>query len=97
VPDKDISTLRKILSLIIDELGSAENLASLEAIESEVEEEWPALADVEGAYVGKVLRHTRGNKQAAARLLRIDRKTLDRMIRRHKLNLSETRTETSVS
>jgi transcriptional regulator of acetoin/glycerol metabolism len=32
-----------------------------------------------------VLEHTRGNKQAAARLLKIDRKTLDRMIKRHNI------------
>jgi ActR/RegA family two-component response regulator len=31
----------------------------------------------------RVLAHTGGNKQAAARLLNVDRKTLDRMIKRH--------------
>ena len=30
-----------------------------------------------------VLENTRGNKQAAARVLAVDRKTLDRMIKRH--------------
>ena len=87
MPDKDISTLNKILSLIIDEIASTKKIASLEAIQDEVKEEWPALADVEGAYVEKVLHHTRGNKQAAARLLNVDRKTLDRMISRHKISL----------
>jgi DNA-binding NtrC family response regulator len=48
-------------------------------------EEWPSLSTIEGHYVEKVLAHTGGNKQAAARLLDIDRKTLDRMIKRHKL------------
>jgi hypothetical protein len=33
-----------------------------------------------------VLEHTRGNKQAAARLLGVDRKTLDRMIKRHNID-----------
>jgi DNA-binding NtrC family response regulator len=33
-----------------------------------------------------VLEHTGGNKQAAARILRIDRKTLDRMIKRHHID-----------
>jgi transcriptional regulator of acetoin/glycerol metabolism len=46
-------------------------------------EEWPALSTVEGRYVARVLAHTRGNKQAAARVLEIDRKTLDRMMKRH--------------
>lgn len=42
------------------------------------------LSVIESRHVAKVLEHTKGNKQAAARLLDIDRKTLDRMIRRHK-------------
>ncbi|MBA3352152.1 MAG: sigma-54-dependent Fis family transcriptional regulator [Blastocatellia bacterium] len=43
---------------------------------------WKSLADVETAYANKVLLHTGGNKQAAARLLNIDRKTLSRIIAR---------------
>jgi DNA-binding NtrC family response regulator len=44
---------------------------------------WPALAEVEGRYVARVLQHTGNNKQAAARILKVDRKTLQRMIDRH--------------
>ena len=51
-------------------------------------EEWGPLSDVEGRYVAKVLAHTRGNKQAAARVLEVDRKTLDRMIKRHNIPLN---------
>jgi DNA-binding NtrC family response regulator len=36
--------------------------------------------------VAQVLEHTRGNKQAAARVLAVDRKTLDRMIKRHHID-----------
>jgi DNA-binding NtrC family response regulator len=54
-----------------------------EAAELEAVEEWVSLSDIEGRYVARVLGHTRGNKQAAARLLEVDRKTLDRMIKRH--------------
>ena len=63
--------------------------ANSEALPGELPatEEWSLLSEVEGRYVAKVLAHTVGNKQAAARLLGIDRKTLDRMIKRH--NLSE--------
>jgi DNA-binding NtrC family response regulator len=46
-------------------------------------EEWPTLATIEARYIARVLAHTAGNKQAAARLLEIDRKTLDRMMKRH--------------
>ena len=49
------------------------------------EEAWVPLAEVEGRYVARVLAHTGGNKQAAARLLGVDRKTLQRMIVRHDL------------
>jgi two-component system, NtrC family, response regulator AtoC len=50
-------------------------------------DEWPKLSEVEGRYVGRVLAHTGGNKQAAARLLGVDRKTLERMIKRHNLTV----------
>ena len=53
-----------------------------------VAENWVPLATVEGEYVARVLEHTGGNKQAAARVLRVDRKTLDRMIKRHKIEIS---------
>ena len=47
--------------------------------------DWPTLNALEGRYVARVLVRTGGNKQAAARLLGIDRKTLARMIKRHNL------------
>lgn len=58
---------------------------NLEAVTPASDEEWPKLSVIEGRYVAKVLAHTRGNKQAAARLMEIDRKTLDRMIKRHQI------------
>jgi DNA-binding NtrC family response regulator len=53
--------------------------------ETQVKQDWPSLAEIEGRYVAQVLEHTGGNKQAAARVLGVDRKTLDRMIKRHKI------------
>jgi two-component system response regulator AtoC len=50
--------------------------------ESTVGQTWKSLAKIEAEYVHKVLLHTGGNKQAAARLLNIDRKTLSRIIAR---------------
>ena len=50
---------------------------------SAVTEDWVSLSEIEGRYVARVLEHTGGNKQAAARILAVDRKTLDRMIKRH--------------
>ncbi len=57
--------------------------------ESEAKDDWVSLSEIEGRYVARVLVHTGGNKQAAARLLGVDRKTLDRMIKRH--NIPQTR------
>lgn len=51
-----------------------------------VNEVWLPLAAIEGRYVARVLAHTGGNKQAAARVLGVDRKTLDRMIKRHAID-----------
>jgi len=48
--------------------------------------DWVTLSEIEGRYVARVLVHTRGNKQAAARVLSVDRKTLDRMIKRHHID-----------
>jgi DNA-binding NtrC family response regulator len=48
-------------------------------------EEYLPLSVIEGRHVAKTLAYTGGNKQAAARLLNVDRKTLDRMIKRHKI------------
>jgi DNA-binding NtrC family response regulator len=59
-----------------------------ESSKQETAEEWVPLSEVEGRYVAKVLSHTRGNKQAAARLLEVDRKTLDRMIKRHNIPMN---------
>jgi DNA-binding NtrC family response regulator len=56
-----------------------------------VREEWVPLSEVEGRYVAQVLEHTRGNKQAAARVLAVDRKTLDRMIKRHHIDSQKAR------
>lgn len=53
--------------------------------------DWVTLSKIEGRYVARVLEHTRGNKQAAARLLDVDRKTLDRMIKRHNIDCQHAR------
>lgn len=89
MPDDEISRLHEILSVILDEIRSAKKTDNPAALDDKRKEKWPFLADIERVYVEQVLRHTRGNKQAAARILNVDRKTLDRMIKRHKRNLSE--------
>ncbi|HSI87871.1 MAG TPA: sigma-54 dependent transcriptional regulator [Pyrinomonadaceae bacterium] len=48
----------------------------------ETDGELPTLAEMQASYVHRVLAHTGGNKQAAARILNIDRKTLSRIITR---------------
>jgi len=63
-----------------DPLNSIENLG----IESspKTNDKWLTLAELEEKYVAQVLAATEGNKQAAARLLNIDRKTLTRILKR---------------
>lgn len=53
---------------------------SEESKQQKPDQEWRSLAEMEEKYVAQVLSHTEGNKQAAARLLNIDRKTLSRII-----------------
>ncbi|HEX8179250.1 MAG TPA: sigma-54 dependent transcriptional regulator [Pyrinomonadaceae bacterium] len=55
------------------------------------DEPLPSLAELERQHVVLVLRRTGGNKQAAARILGIDRTTLQRIIKRY--NLDGTRTQ----
>jgi two-component system response regulator AtoC len=50
-------------------------------------ERWLTLAEVEANYIKRVLDHTKGNKQAAVRLLNVDRKTVERMIQRHDIKI----------
>ncbi|HEV7797697.1 MAG TPA: helix-turn-helix domain-containing protein [Pyrinomonadaceae bacterium] len=89
MPDEDISKLQEILSVILDEIRSVRRASGTDSLDGKIKENWPYLADIERVYVVHVLRHTHGNKQAAARILNVDRKTLDRMIKRHGLSLSE--------
>lgn len=59
-------------------------------------QDWVTLSEIEARYVARVLEHTGGNKLAAARVLAVDRKTLDRMIKRHNIN-SHPRSHAKVS
>ena len=63
--------------------GKAEE--GMQAAASAEQEEWPTLEEVEKRYVARVLEHTGGNKQAAARLLGVDRKTIERMMKRYNI------------
>jgi DNA-binding NtrC family response regulator len=64
----------------------AEAAAAAAAAPGEEEEPLVSLSELEGRHIARALRHTGGNKQAAARLLGIDRTTLQRMIKRHGLD-----------
>ena len=64
-------------------------------LESGKKEDWPQLSEIEGRYVAQVLEHTGGNKQAASRVLGVDRKTLDRMIKRHQIDFQRRRNNNS--
>jgi two-component system response regulator AtoC len=61
--------------------ASEENFAVLQ----KRDDKWLSLDEMEEKYVAQVLSYTGDNKQAAARLLNIDRKTLTRIIKRAEL------------
>ena len=64
-----------------------ENISSETSAQAEhASDDLVTLSIIEGRHVARVLEHTRGNKQAAARILAVDRKTLDRMIKRHNID-----------
>jgi DNA-binding NtrC family response regulator len=70
---------------LISELDEANNNEVKGSSLEDAPKEPLSLSVIEGRHVAKVLAHTGGNKQAAARLLNVDRKTLDRMIKRHRI------------
>jgi DNA-binding NtrC family response regulator len=69
--------------------GAQKSLRVSETSERILPDTWPTLNEMEEKYVDEVLSHTGGNKQAAARILNIDRKTLTRIIFRSKKEPSE--------
>ena len=70
---------------LVSELDEANNNKVKGSSLEDAPKEPLSLSVIEGRHVAKVLAHTGGNKQAAARLLNVDRKTLDRMIKRHRI------------
>ena len=70
----------------------SEAIAETVIVDAPAKEDWVSLSEIEGRYVARVLEHTGGNKQAAARVLEVDRKTLDRMIKRHHIDAPHFRT-----
>jgi DNA-binding NtrC family response regulator len=62
---------------------AADTAVSLDDGEPGKDQRWMTLAEAEAEYVAKVLKHTSNNKQAASRILNIDRKTLSRIANRY--------------
>jgi two-component system response regulator HydG len=71
-----------------DQITQARPAAWPEAVEDAL-----SLAEVEARHILRVLAHTGGNKQAAARVLGIDRTTLQRKLERY--NLDQNRNESA--
>ena len=84
----DLFNLLSAVSIALPQLPDHENIS---AQPEPADDDWVTLSEIEGRYVARVLIHTRGNKQAAARVLAVDRKTLDRMIKRHNIDCHHAR------
>lgn len=69
----------RLCGAVIASIEQSETVMRLmEGSDEPKSDEWPSLATIKERYVAKVLAFTKGNKQATARILGIDRKTLDR-------------------
>ena len=68
-----------------------EEHAPPDASPAQDDERLMSLSELEGKHIARVLARTGGNKQAAARILGIDRTTLQRMFKRHRLDADRAR------
>jgi DNA-binding NtrC family response regulator len=62
--------------------ASADDSSAISSTSSAARRDWLTLSAMEAKYIAQVLSSTGGNKQAAARILDIDRKTLTRVLSR---------------
>ena len=81
----DLFNLLSAVTIALPALPDHHEIISSEP-SAQAEDDLVTLSTIEGRHVARVLEHTRGNKQAAARILSVDRKTLDRMIKRHNID-----------
>lgn len=79
-PEHLPARILKSVGSVSNVVGEFDALTSIGV--SPEKKDWLTLEEFELRYVKQVLEHTKGNKQAAARLLDIDRKTLSRMLNR---------------
>jgi transcriptional regulator with GAF, ATPase, and Fis domain len=80
----DLFDALRTLTIVLPPLRKTHIIEGAQQVDVQLSGEvWVPLSAIEGWYVARVLNHTGGNKQAAARVLEVDRKTLDRMIKRH--------------
>ncbi|HEX7334540.1 MAG TPA: sigma-54-dependent Fis family transcriptional regulator [Pyrinomonadaceae bacterium] len=79
------------VSITLPQCDGENGAQQSESTDAPANDDWVTLSVIEGRYVARVLEHTGGNKQAAARVLAVDRKTLDRMIKRHHIDCHHAR------
>ncbi|HEX7773703.1 MAG TPA: sigma-54-dependent Fis family transcriptional regulator, partial [Pyrinomonadaceae bacterium] len=89
--DRDLFQHLSAFSIMLPQCVNDYSVQQPESTNGSVEDDWVTLSVIEGRYVARVLEHTGGNKQAAARVLAVDRKTLDRMIKRHHIDCQHVR------
>ncbi len=70
----------RVLNFVSEESPRSESVGK--TLNSE-EEQWVTLDEIKARYAEKVLAHTKGNKQAAIKILGIDRKTLVGIVKRN--------------
>jgi DNA-binding NtrC family response regulator len=93
----DLFHALRVMAIVLPPLRKCQLTDTNQVHDQPLGEEWVTLSEIEGRYVARVLNHTGGNKQAAARVLSVDRKTLDRMIKRHHIIYPHARQRAKVS
>jgi DNA-binding NtrC family response regulator len=86
----DIAVTAELPGTVLLKLNLTSTSDNVAPIEPDTPAEtWPTLQQIERDYMVRVLQHTHGNKQAAARILGIDRTTVNRKINLHKVDPSQ--------
>lgn len=84
LPERINNSVSEVLTQV-REVAAAQEEEKAASASRAGEEALLSLSELESRQIKRVLEHTHGNKQAAARILGIDRSTLQRMIKRHHL------------
>jgi DNA-binding NtrC family response regulator len=83
----DVSLISEVSGVVGLELKLASPADTQPHIDTDQAESWVTFEQLERDYLLRVLEHTKGNKQAAARILGVDRTTVNRKIHHYNIRV----------